>query len=138
MTCSAVLTQHSTVGTTKSLVAAVNRGSGRVNEFSVSTSRRICCSLGSPVAACHRSFASRVINSNGSTWHRPLLTDMAHVFSYRHGTRRSLTTWHKPSLIDVTQAVSYQHGTHLYLPTWHRPLVAGMAHTFTYRHDTGR
>jgi hypothetical protein len=129
--------QHWTVGTAKSLVTAVNRGSGVVNEFSVSTSRRICCSLQSPVAARHSSFGSGVTNSNGSTWHRPLLTHMAHVFSYRHGTRRNLTTWHTLSLIDVTQAVSYQHGTHLYLPTWHRQLVTGMAHTFTCRHGTG-
>ena len=65
------------------------------------------------VRACHSFFASRVINSKGATWHRPLLADMA-------------------------QTVSYRHGTHLYLPTRHRPLVTGMARTFTYRHGTGR
>jgi len=36
---------HSTVGATKRLVAAVNRGSGVVNEFSVATTRRSCRSV---------------------------------------------------------------------------------------------
>ena len=105
-----------TLGFTKSLVAAVNRGSGVVTERPVATSRRPCLlSAGlwlpayCPQACGFRPaglsfFASRAINSNGSTWHMPLVTDVA-------------------------------QGA---LPTWHTPLVTGMAQTFTYRHGTRR